>query len=1027
MFELLIAAIVIFLVVAPVVSLFKASFASKRSKALEDELKATQQRLHELTTRIYALEQSLKSATVTPAVVATPSPTIPVAAPEKPAPPPAAVIVTPPPPMVVTTPPPASIAETSIPKSSPPPITSVTPPVAQPLRAPNLSATHDTPTPSAEPARSWADMEEKLGANWLNKIGTAAFVIGVALLLNYSMHLLGAGGKIALGYALSAILLTAGIIGEKKERYRIAGRAVLGGGWALAYFTTYALHNIASVRLVESPAIGFVLLFIVAAAMVAHSLRYHSEITTGFAYLLAFATIGISEIPLGALIASALLAASLAYVLRARNWYAIEPLAIIATYSVHWLWLDQIYTRIGAQKMFPEFNSSVALLSAYWAIYLVSYFLRDADTTLQTQLLTASFLLNAGGYLAVLHHQSFHPELRFWFLTAAGLIYFAVSAFSRARSRRLAFILASTLGMTLLVAAVPYRYSGSSLEILWLVEAEAVLIIGLRLRDSHLRLLGWIASTLLAGYAFYFDVSPRIANWTPPNSRAGWMLIALAVAFYVNSQLKRFSEDFTDLDNVGARISPGIATIFGLAAAWVALPFMWTALVWTIVAAALIAIGRRFVDRRLCNCGHFAALVAMVRLAALNLERGDPAAGSVHGLSVRLITVSISALLLYAISRRADYPDDAEFSAGSANGLVTNGIAHAGGFTAIYSAAASFLVADLIWQEFTSAAIALAWGIFALVLLEVARSIQDRPLLIQSRVLLIGSFARIFFADLNSTASVAHLPARVITVSLLAATYFYVALTSEETSRFRAVLLWLGTISIISLVRFQAEIQWVAVWWAALAVALYFAGGIRGLLALRDQSFALTLLVGIRCAFDNFYQTGRWHFTNTRFATIVAASAFLYSLFTVTQLTRQERKAAALGANESAREPRNLALARIRKGWSFLRIYPQHLFFFVPTILLTVLLSLEVRRGYLTPAWGLEALIIFLAVLKMDERSYRWFSLTLFVLCVGRIITVDVWNLDALGRIVSFMGLGVTLLAVSFLYARHREVFRRVL
>ncbi len=103
-------------------------------------------------------------------------------------------------------------------------------------------------------------MEEKLGANWLNKIGTAAFVIGVALLLNYSMHLLGAGGKIALGYAISAILLTAGIIGEKKERYRIAGRAVLGGGWALAYFTTYALHNIASVRLVESPAIGFVLL-----------------------------------------------------------------------------------------------------------------------------------------------------------------------------------------------------------------------------------------------------------------------------------------------------------------------------------------------------------------------------------------------------------------------------------------------------------------------------------------------------------------------------------------------------------------------------------------------------------------------------------------------------------------------------------------------------------------------------------------------------------------------------------------------
>ena len=68
----------------------------------------------------------------------------------------------------------------------------------------------------------------------------------------------------------------------------------------------------------------------VAVAMVVHSLRYHSEITTGFAFLLAFATVAASEIPMGGLVASALLAASLAVILRARNWYVVEPLAIIA-------------------------------------------------------------------------------------------------------------------------------------------------------------------------------------------------------------------------------------------------------------------------------------------------------------------------------------------------------------------------------------------------------------------------------------------------------------------------------------------------------------------------------------------------------------------------------------------------------------------------------------------------------------------------------------------------------------------------
>ena len=86
-------------------------------------------------------------------------------------------------------------------------------------------------------------IEERLGANWLNKIGTAAFVVGVALLLNYSMHYLGARGKIGLGYALSLSFLAGEILCERRERYRIAGRAVLGGGGSLAYFTTYALHN----------------------------------------------------------------------------------------------------------------------------------------------------------------------------------------------------------------------------------------------------------------------------------------------------------------------------------------------------------------------------------------------------------------------------------------------------------------------------------------------------------------------------------------------------------------------------------------------------------------------------------------------------------------------------------------------------------------------------------------------------------------------------------------------------------------
>lgn len=119
--------------------------------------------------------------------------------------------------------------------------------------------------------------------------------------------------------------------------------------------------------------------------------------------------------------------------------------------------------------------------------------------------------------------------------------------------------------------------------------------------------------------------------------------------------------------------------------------------------------------------------------------------------------------------------------------------------------------------------------------------------------------------------------------------------------------------------------------------------------------------------------------------------------------------------------------ALVPRGFRWLDENPQHLYFFVPTILLTALISLEVQRSYLTAAWGLEGVVVFGVALKMEERAFRWFSLALLVLCIGRLVLVDIWALNPLGRIVSFMGLGAALLLVSYLYARNRDAWRKYL
>lgn len=872
---------------------------------------------------------------------------------------------------------------------------------------------------NATEPRHWVDIEERLGANWLNKIGTAAFVIGVALLLNYSMHYLGPRGKIGLGYVLSAIFLAIGILCERRERYRIAGRAVLGGGWALAYFTTYALHNIASVRLVESPMLGFVMLFLVAAGMVAHSLAYDSEVTTAFAYLLAFASVAVSHVPIGALVASALLAVSLAIIIRLRSWYAVEPFAIVATYMVQWIWIHQVYERIGGRKLFPEFRASVVLLSAYWVTYLISYFLRCERSTREQRLLAASFLLNAAGYLVVLHYQAFHPEWRFWFLICAGAVYLGVGAYSRRINRRLGFLLASTLGAALVIAAVPYRYSGRGLEIFWLIEAEALLVVGWRAADAHLRKLGWLGSSALTVYVLIHDLSPRFAVWQPPNTQMGWMLLALAAAFYLNRGFK-FSPiaGAESIDTIASDLSPIGATGFLLAAAWIALPFSWPGLIWIITGIGLVNFGGRWGDKVLHGCGQAALLLAVLRLLLVNMSHAD----AWHNVSLRLITVGCSSALLYLFAARgveSTYTPSAPTDEPLA---IFQWFTRVVGLRATYTGAASILVAVLLWHEVASAGVGLAWGLFGLALIEAARARHNvPPVLLQGRLLLLASFARIFFADLNGTQHLRSIPVPVLTVALLSLIYYFLGFTATDSYRVRTALLWFGTASVAALLRFQLPVEWVAVSWSLLAAILYGVG-LLSTITFRSQSYVMALVVGARCAFDNFYQVSPWYFTNIRVATVVSCALVLYLLFAATLLRKHTDRGHPFEENSNS-PIRNT----IRTVWIWIEAHPQHLFFFIPTILLTALLSLEVRRGFLTAAWGLEALIVFLGVLKLDERAYRWFSLILLLLCVGRIITVDVWNLDALGRIVSFMGLGAALLAVSFLYARHREILRRVL
>jgi len=1010
---LIIAGIVLFMVVIFPIWAFVRTRKLKRESATKDEVAY-------LTQRIYSLEQSFEK--LRKALEAAP----PSGAAAKPAQAPAAPA---PPPKLTIVPAPAVIAPPK-PSLEPKPVTPAFVAASEAKTAPQFEAV------GAPPKRDWTNFEEKLGANWLNKIGVAVLILGGAYLANYAMQTLGPAGKAAFLYVLAATLVGLGVFGEKKEKYRVGARGVLGGGWALAYFTTYAVHNVEAVQLIKSPALGFGLLFAVAAAMVWHSLRYNSQVVTGFAYLLAFASVAVSRITVGTLVSSAVLAASLVVVLARRKWYELELPAIAATYGVHWFFLWRTFEYIGGHKKFPEFPASVALLIAYWVIFTVSHFLRDDKEPAQRLTLTGAFLLNVAGFLAVMRYQSFHPEWRFWFLLGVGVVYLALAALSQRMGRRLGFILTSTLGAALVVVAIPYRYAGAPLELIWLVEAEALLIIGWRAADVHLRRLGWSALGVLGAWVTFYDLSPRMAYWREPDWATGWLLLALAAAFYLNARYapRLLGEDATETELAAATICYGAGTGFLLAAVWFALPFMWTALAWTAIALLVCEAGRRMGEPALRVCGHGAALVAAVRLLVINLEYRTP----LFGVSLQVVTVALAAALFYIGAQRI-LPNEWGEESGEGDAGLSKALLR--WLPGAYSWMGTALLALMVWNEATNAAVGLAWGLLALALVEVGRTLPDRPLVAQGHTLLVLSFVRIFFADLNTERSLGFVSARLVTVALLAAIYYYTGYTAEErTPRMRTALMWFGTTALLAMLRFELVTEWVAVGWAVLTVALYFAGRELRLPVLNQQAYAVTLLVGVRCAFDNFYQTGPLWFTNARTATVTLAAAMMYALLTLALI--EKRRAAKEGAQpfDSAQgkqaaplhsESKWRVIRWVQKGFRWMDANPQQLYFFVPTILLTVLLSLEMSqnyRSYLTASWGLEAFLIFVVALKLGERTFRWFSLGLLLLCVARVVAVDIPGIEnPLGRIVSLMGLGAALLLVSFLYARNKELFRKYL
>lgn len=982
----------------------------------------------DLKSQLRALEIDLQNLTANPAAMPGPQPAPQPQAPTGPAIPPVQPAVA----TAVAAAP--SIAEPEpapapTPDPQPPPQPAWTPaPFAQQPSILFQSAflRHSTsPADAPAPAARIFSLEERLGANWLNKLGVAILVIGLAFFLAYKLQTMGPAGKVLSGYAVSLALLLGGVWLERKATYRIFARAGIGGGWALLYFTTFAMHHITAARILNSLVADLVLMLLVAAGMVIHSLRYRSQAVTGLAFLLGYATLLASHLQAAggtvvfSLSASAILAVALVVVTTRRHWAILEVGGLAAVYITHFVWLTQVLPPNHAE--FTEFWPSTLLILLYWAIFRGAYVLRTPLSDKEESLSSLAAVLNSAGVLALLKTQSARPELAFWALALLGAAEMLLAFRMRAR-RRQAFVVLSTIASILLVAAVPYRFHGVSWPVLWLVEAQVLALSGLRLREPVFRRLGLLAG-LATGFVlairsvlplWFFRMDQNDPSHHPSLTVA---LVLAALLYWLHAELypsrwPQLAEN--DLEAFALRITSWLAAAAAAAALWVVLPVTWVAVG---ILALVVALG--FVADRLSavSLALQADALALCGILAILFWTLDSADNWPYHRVPALFTVA----LLYAAMRRRTVPAGARPYVSIA-----------------YSWAAAFMLPILAFDIIQDVWVVAVLALLALALFEAGHHFRAGHLRWQAYALTGIAFAVYFVDDLprdsgpiTAASHFSPVHSALIEVLVLVALGFWLA----ERTRARAgdsilferyvaylaaalstaaVLAWFAVRLPSFWVPVSGAAPWVTPIWALLATLLLACAAMLGRRALAAQAIAVALLVALRAIAVDLSGPDATFWHDPLFPLSVASLVLLAAL----PFAFRIRAAAAPQCRASLPIPDALHTTLGR---------PEQWFFFIPFALMVVALAVRLVAGHITIAWSLLGLGVFLFALAVGQRSYRLAGLALLLLSVVKILLMDVWALDPSDRYTTLIVLGLALLAVSFLYTRFRTAIQRYL
>jgi hypothetical protein len=425
-----------------------------------------------------------------------------------------------------------------------------------------------------------------------------------------------------------------------------------------------------------------------------------------------------------------------------------------------------------------------------------------------------------------LKYQAAHPELAFWALLAFGAIDLVLGQLPNIRRRRIAFLLLTTLGVALVLAAVPFRYAGSPQAIIWLIGAEVLLAVGVLAREVHSRRLGIVAAFFAGGAIFHY-------HWDAAHDwHAGLLFMIAALCLWVSAEVlpRRWSALISsDFERVSLALLSYFAASLAAMAAWVTLPDEWIPVGWAALGIAALAVGVAWRVLRLRSHATLFSAVALLfvlgtRFSSSSLRLIGTAGGFPR---IVLYTGALVALAAYVICNWAEIEEKIE------NSIVRP----------VITALATLLTAILLWGWLPSAWSAMGWLGLALLLAVAARRRRFADLMIEAHSLAAIALLRTVFVNLPLDALYAHNQLRVLTVGVAVACFYGLAwfAASSPWPRLNAVAKvhsWAGSLLLALLAWYELHPLNAVPAWMLLGLALFEVGLIRRSTNLRLQSYA---------------------------------------------------------------------------------------------------------------------------------------------------------------------------------------------